>query len=149
MFTGLAPRSSEDIWCRDGPEVQTDKRANRDGTHPQAVWQADRIAVHLGGLRQQLEGHGFQGQAYEQYRLWWRKSASRALSLCCGRQKAINIKFPLQPHKKYYITQYEELGFHRLLRCKMITLPILTTSLIHFLFRRLGECTFWTWVKGL
>ena len=22
-----------------------------------------------------------------------------------------NFKFPLQPHQKYYITQYEELGF--------------------------------------
>ena len=29
---------------------------------------------------------------------------------------SIVIKFPLQPHQKYYITQYEELGFHSLLR---------------------------------
>ena len=27
----------------------------------------------------------------------------------------------------------------------IIRLPILTTSRIHFSFRRLGECTFWTW----
>ena len=26
-------------------------------------------------------------------------------------QRVINIKFPLQPHQKYHITQYEELGF--------------------------------------
>ena len=25
--------------------------------------------------------------------------------------RVINIKFPLQPHQKYYMTQYEELGF--------------------------------------
>ena len=25
--------------------------------------------------------------------------------------RVINLKFPLQPHQKYYITQYEELGF--------------------------------------
>ena len=25
--------------------------------------------------------------------------------------RVINVKFPLQPHQKYYITQYEELGF--------------------------------------
>ena len=25
--------------------------------------------------------------------------------------RVINIKFLLQPHQKYYITQYEELGF--------------------------------------
>ena len=37
----------------------------------------------------------------------------------------------------------KNLAFHSLLRWKMIALPILTTSLIHFLFKRLGECTFW------
>ena len=25
--------------------------------------------------------------------------------------RVINLKFPLQPHQKYYITQYGELGF--------------------------------------
>ena len=45
----------------------------------------------------------------------------------------INFKFPLQPHQKQYITQHEDfLAFHRLLRWKMILLPILTTSIIHF-----------------
>ena len=37
----------------------------------------------------------------------------------------------------------ENLPFHNSLRWKMIALPILTTSLIHFLFKRFGECTFW------
>ena len=37
----------------------------------------------------------------------------------------------LQLHQKYDITQYEELGFHSLLRWKMIILPILTSSLSH------------------
>ena len=35
--------------------------------------------------------------------------------------------------------------FIALLRCKIIILPILTTSLILLLFKRLWECTFWTW----
>ena len=46
--------------------------------------------------------------------------------------RVINLKFLLQLHQKYNITQYEELGFQSLLRRKMIILPILTTSLIHF-----------------
>ena len=37
----------------------------------------------------------------------------------------------------------KNLAFHTILRWKMIALPILTTSLIHFLFKRFGECTFW------
>ena len=35
--------------------------------------------------------------------------------------------------------------FIALLRCKIIILSILTTSLILLLFKRLWECTFWTW----
>ena len=43
----------------------------------------------------------------------------------------------------------ENLAFHSLLRWKMIILPILPTSLTHFLFKRLGECTFWAheWMR--
>ena len=37
------------------------------------------------------------------------------------------------------------LAFHSLLRWKMIMLPILITSPIHFSLGRLGECSFWTW----
>ena len=36
----------------------------------------------------------------------------------------------------------ENLAFHSLLRWKMIILPTLITSLMHLLFKRLGECTF-------
>ena len=50
--------------------------------------------------------------------------------------RVINFKFPLQPHQKYYVTQYEahsmkKLAFHSLLRWKLIMLPILTTSRLH------------------
>ena len=58
--------------------------------------------------------------------------------------RVIIVKFPPQPHQKHYITQYKERGFHSLLRWKMIILQIPATSLIHFLFNRLGECTFWS-----
>ena len=46
----------------------------------------------------------------------------------------------------YYSTWHNmrNLAFHSLLRWKMIILPILTTSVLIFLLRRLGECTFWT-----
>ena len=37
----------------------------------------------------------------------------------------------------------ENLAFHSLLRWKMILIQILTTLLMLFPFRRLGECTFW------
>ena len=44
----------------------------------------------------------------------------------------------------------KNLAFHSLLRWNMIVLPILTTSLTHFLFKRLGELTFLNLgVKGL
>ena len=39
----------------------------------------------------------------------------------------------------------KNLAFHSLLRWKVIVLPMLTTSCIHFSLGRLGECTFWTW----
>ena len=37
----------------------------------------------------------------------------------------------------------ENLAFHTLLRWKMIIIQILATPLMHFPFKRLGECTFW------
>ena len=63
----------------------------------------------------------------------------------------INFKFLLQPHHKYYIAQYEELDpFHSLLRWKMIILPILTTSLIHFSLKGDGRMyIFSSGVEGL
>ena len=33
------------------------------------------------------------------------------LQLTLSLPRVINIKLPLQPHQKYYITQYRELGF--------------------------------------
>ena len=32
--------------------------------------------------------------------------------------KVINVRFPLQPHQRYYITQYGELGFWSLTKVK-------------------------------
>ena len=55
----------------------------------------------------------------------------------------INVKFLLQPHQKYTSHSKENLAFHSLLRWKMIIIQILATPLMHFLFKRLGECTFW------
>ena len=42
--------------------------------------------------------------------------AARVLTLSLPR--AINVKFPLQPHQKYYITQHGELGFSSLTQMK-------------------------------
>ena len=39
-------------------------------------------------------------------------------SLTLSFPRVINFKFPLQPHQKYYITQYEELGVSSLSRIK-------------------------------
>ena len=65
------------------------------------------------------------------------------LFLCAaGDRKRSISNFPCSLTKNITSRSMKNLAFHRLLRCKMITLPILTTSLIHFLFRRLGECTF-------
>ena len=52
------------------------------------------------------------------------------------------LKFLLQPQQKYDLTLCGELRFHSFLRGKMVILPTLSISLIHFSFRRLGECSF-------
>ena len=51
--------------------------------------------------------------------------------------RVIDVKIPLQPHQKYCITQYRELGFSQLTQMKddYTVLPILTTPLTRFLFR--------------
>ena len=41
----------------------------------------------------------------------------------------------------------KNLAFHSSLRWKMIALPILTTSPLYVSLKRLGECTFWTWIR--
>ena len=66
----------------------------------------------------------------------WPDTAVLTLSLL----RVINVKIPLQPHKKY---DMENLTYHSLLRWKVIILQILATSLIQSLFERLGEYTFW------
>ena len=43
------------------------------------------------------------------------------LFLTLSLSRVINVKFPLQPHQKYYITQYEELGFPLLTEMKYYT----------------------------
>ena len=52
-------------------------------------------------------------------------------------------KFPCSLTRNMTLHSKENLAFHSLLRWKMILIQILTTLLMHFLFRRLGECTFW------
>ena len=42
----------------------------------------------------------------------------------------------------------ENLAFHSLLRWKVIIIQIFATSLMHFLFKRLGECTSWATFQG-
>ena len=51
--------------------------------------------------------------------------------------------FPSSPTRNITSHSKENLALHSLLRWKMIALPILTTSPIHFSLGRLGECTFW------
>ena len=55
--------------------------------------------------------------------------------------RVINFKFPLQPHQKYYITQYEELGFSKLTQMKAdyTTNSSYQPHTYTFLFTRLGE----------
>ena len=61
---------------------------------------------------------------------WWVHTCADAELV-----KSDQCQSALQPHQIYNITQHEELAFHSLLRWKMIILPILTTSLIHFPFK--------------
>ena len=50
---------------------------------------------------------------------------------------------PLALPEILHHTVKENLVFHCILKWKMNILQILTTSLMHFLFKTLGECTFW------
>ena len=50
--------------------------------------------------------------------------------------------FPCSLTRNITSLSMENLTFHSLLRWKMIILQILATSLMHFLFKRLGERTF-------
>ena len=57
----------------------------------------------------------------------------------------INVKFPLQPHEKYCITQYGELGLVSLTHLKENYTTNSHYITYALLFKRSGECTFWTW----
>ena len=59
--------------------------------------------------------------------------------------RVISVKFLGQPHQKHITQSMENVAFHRLLRWKMIILPILTTSLIHFSLKSWENLLFWTW----
>ena len=50
--------------------------------------------------------------------------------------------FPCSPTRIITSDSVKNLAFHSLLRSNMVVLPNLTTSRIHFFFKRLGECTF-------
>ena len=57
--------------------------------------------------------------------------------------RVINFKFPLQPRQKYYITQYEELGFSSLTQLRD-DYAFNSHYLTHAsLFKRLGEWLIW------
>ena len=51
--------------------------------------------------------------------------------------------FSCSPTRNITSHSKENLAFHSLLRWKMIIIQILATPLMHFLFKRLGECTSW------
>ena len=55
-------------------------------------------------------------------------------------------KLPCSPTRNMTSHSKENLVFHSLPRWKMIIIQILATSLMHFLFKRLGECTFWMYL---
>ena len=73
------------------------------------------------------------------------KTVDDYISLTLPLPRVSNFKFPCSLTRNITSHSMKNLAFHSLLRWKMIILPILTTSFIHFSLGRLGECTFWTW----
>ena len=58
--------------------------------------------------------------------------------------KSDQFQFPVQPHQKYYTHSMKSSAFHSLLRWN--DYPTNSHYLPYkFPFKRLGECTFWTW----
>ena len=55
-------------------------------------------------------------------------------------ERVINFKFLPQPHQKYYITQYGELGISYLTQMKDDYTTNSHYLTYTYLFRRLGEC---------
>ena len=64
-------------------------------------------------------------------------------SLTLSLLRVINVNFPSSLTRNITSHSKESLASHSLLRWKMIVIQILPTSLMHFLFKRLRECTFW------
>ena len=62
----------------------------------------------------------------------WNWSLLGVIGLNLSLPKVSNFKFPLQPHPKITSHGMKNLAFHSLLRWKMIVIPIIRTSLIHF-----------------
>ena len=60
-------------------------------------------------------------------------------------QESSNSHLPCSLTRNITSHSMKNLAFHSLLRWKIIILPILTTSLIHFSLKGLGGCMFWTW----
>ena len=56
--------------------------------------------------------------------------------------RVINVKLPLQPHQKYYITQHEELSFSSLTQRKDDYAANSHYITYTFFFKMLGESTF-------
>ena len=52
---------------------------------------------------------------------------------------SLQISTAASPLTRHITSQYEERGFHSSLRGKMVTLPIIITSLIHFSLKGVGE----------
>ena len=65
--------------------------------------------------------------------------------IICTQEYIVWFLAPMALHRNITSHSMKNLVFHSLLRWKIIVLPILTTPLIRFCLKRLGECTFWTW----
>ena len=84
-------------------------------------------------------------KASANFQIWKKKrggsekvDAASSTTLTLSLPRVINVKFLLQPHQNITSHSMKNIAFHSVLRWKMIILPILTTSLIHFTFLNLG-----------
>ena len=79
-----------------------------------------------------------QGKLSEWLLITWRSALTLSLP------RVVKFKFLLQPHQRYTSHCMNNLTFiaASILRLKIFVLPILTTSLLLFPLKRLGECAF-------
>ena len=73
------------------------------------------------------------------------ESNSYPLILILSLPRVINFKFSCSLTSNITSHSMKNMAFHSLLRWKMIILPILTTSLIHFSLKGWENVTFWSW----